>query len=112
MSGINFLGELFPSTISSNNGVDTVTKNFTSTGTGRSNYLYVPALSKLVIHISATASVQVISNPFNNSAKDIVLQTITATGSYTFAAADVVAINITANTGTVSAVVVYNTEID
>ncbi len=106
------LGYLFPSTIATVNDVQTVTPVTTSTATGRSNYLYVPAGSKLVLHISATASVQVISNPFSVAAKDIVLQTVTATGSYAFTTADVIAINITANTGTVSAVVVNNVELD
>jgi len=110
----HYLGYLFPATIVNGtvNTVQTITPTDSSTGTGRSNHLFCPALSTLNIYVSATASVDVISNPFNDIAKDKILTTVTATGVYTIAAASMVSINITANTGTVSAVVVYNSELD
>lgn len=82
-----------------------------TTGTPRSPAVFVPALSTVCVHISATASVAIKSNPFDDPAKDVTLTTISASGIYTVPSAMSLVIHVTANTGTVTVLIVPNQEI-
>ena len=98
----------FFGTVVDNNGLLTQTRSDITTATGRSNTLFAPALSTLVVHISGTASITLISNPVRDTAKDITISTISAAGRTTIASADYIALNVTAISGTVTAVLVPN----
>ena len=78
----------------------------------RGQAIYCPALSTVSVVISATATVEIISNPFNDAAKDKVLTTLVATGEYVVASAQVIIIDVTATTGTVTAMITKNVEVD
>jgi hypothetical protein len=78
----------------------------------RSNGVFCPALSTISINITGTASVNIISNPFDDPTKDLVLTTLTASGQYVVSSAQNILINVTAVTGTVSARVVFNQELE
>lgn len=82
-----------------------------TTGTPRSSGIFVPALSTVCIHISATASVAIKSNPFDDPTKDVTLTTISASGIYTVPSSMVLVIHVTANTGTVTCLIVPNQEL-
>lgn len=84
----------------------------TTTGTPRSSGVLVPALSSVCINITGTASVVIKSNPFDDPTKDITLTTLTASGVFTVPSAMVIVVQVTANTGTVSAIIVINETID
>jgi hypothetical protein len=79
-----------------------------TTAVVRSNCLFAPALSTLVVHISATATVVVKSNAFGETAKDATLTTLSATGRHVIASADKIVLDVTANTGTVTAILICN----
>jgi hypothetical protein len=78
----------------------------------RAGGIYCPALSTVCIHISGTATVKIISNPFDDAAKDKVLTTLTSSGEYVVASAQNIIIDVTAVTGTVTAMIVANIELD
>lgn len=85
--------------------------NLTASAIARSKAFYCPANSKINLNFSATASVKIISNPFadnNTNAKDVVLSTVAASGEFVIAAASVIVLDCTANTGTVIARAVLN----
>ena len=82
-------------------------KNLT-TVTGRSNVLFASYGSTLAIHISGTATVQIVSNPFGDSAKDFVIKTITATTQEVVTSAMYITLVVTAITGTVTAELIFN----
>jgi len=88
------------------------TKTLAVTVPTRSGGIYCPALSTVNINIVGTASVSIITNPFGVSAMDTVLSTITASGTYAVATAAIIVIDVTAVTGTVSALVVHNGEVE
>lgn len=74
----------------------------------RSLPVYVPALSTVSIYISGTASVKVISNPFNATAKDKVLSTITSSNDVAISTATILIIDATLSSGTVDIAVTTN----
>ena len=78
----------------------------------RSNGLFCPALSTICIHIAGTGSVNVISNPFDDAAKDKTLSTLTASGEVVIASAGIIILDVTAVSGTLTARVVYNQEVE
>lgn len=82
------------------------------TAPARSNGLYCPALSTIAIHIAGTGSVNVISNPFGDSAKDKILSTLTASGEVVIASASIIFLDVTAVSGTVTAKVIFNQEVE
>ena len=78
----------------------------------RGGGIYCPALSTISVVIAATATVNIVSNPFDDAAKDKILTTLSATGEYVNASAHVIIIDVTATTGNVSARIVLNSEVD
>lgn len=88
------------------------TKTLSVTVPTRSGGIYCPANSTVCINIVGTATVKIISNPFGVSAMDKDLQTITATGHYVVASAAVIVVDVTAVSGTVSALIVFNGEVE
>ena len=74
----------------------------------RSLPIYVPALSTVSIYISSSASVKVISNPFNASAKDKVLSTITSSNDVAISTATILIIDATLTSGTVDITITPN----
>ena len=78
----------------------------------RGRGVYCPALSTISVVIAATATVRIISNPFNDAAKDKILTTLNASGEYVVASAQVIIIDVTATTGNVSAMITRNIEVD
>ena len=100
----------FTQTASAESGttVLTLTDNISTTGTPRSSGVLVPALSTVNIHISATATVVIKSNPFDDAAKDVTLATVVASGATVIASASVIVVQVTANTGTVSCLIIPN----
>lgn len=94
------------------NEVLKVTDVVSTTGTPRSSGVLVPALSTVCVYISATASVVIKSNPFDDAAKDFTLTTLTTTGNYVVPSACVVIVQVTANTGTVSCLIVPNEPVE
>lgn len=108
---------MFGDTITLSNGVNMFKKNesvaFGAVTTPyRSASFNVKNLATITVNIVGTASVKVITNPFDVYAgKDITLQTITAAGStqYTVQASSVVCIEVTSMTAgaVVSARIVY-----
>jgi hypothetical protein len=88
------------------------TKTLSVTTATRSGGTYCPALSTVCINISGTATVKIISNPFGVNAMDTVLTTVTVSGNYVVDSAAVIVVDVTAVTGTVSALVVFNGEVE
>lgn len=80
----------------------------TITATDRSFPTYVPALSTICINIVGVATVKVISNPFNDIAKDFVLFTLTATTHLVLDSATAIIVDITTSSGTVDITVTPN----
>jgi hypothetical protein len=80
-------------------------------GTPRSPGILVPALSTVCVHISGTATVVIKSNPFDDPSKDVTLTSLSATGNYVVPSACNLVIHVTANTGTVTCVIIPNFEI-
>lgn len=78
----------------------------------RSKAVYCPALSTICINISGTATVNIVSNPFDDAAKDKIVKVITATDHLILDSASIIIIDVTAINGTVSARVVFNTEVE
>ena len=78
----------------------------------RSNGLFCPALSTICIHIAGTATVNIISNPFDDAAKDKIIHSTSVSDQLVLASAAIIVLNVTAVTGTVTARVVYNQEIE
>jgi hypothetical protein len=74
--------------------------------------IYCPALSTISVVIAATATVNIISNSFDDPTKDKILTTLNATGEYVNASAHIIIIDVTATTGNVSARIVKNSEVD
>jgi hypothetical protein len=105
---------VFPATVATANDVTTITDKLSVTAPTRSSELFCPALSTVCVHITGTATVKVISNPFGDAAKDLVLSTISTAGAtnYVIASAINLIVDVTAVTGTVSVKVVYNSEVD
>lgn len=113
---------MFGDTITFTNGVNQFKKNekvsFGDVTTPyRSSSFTVKNLAAIAIHIVGTASVKVISNPFDVfSGKDITLQTISATGStqYIVQSTSVVCIEVTSMSAgaSVSARIVYEDGVD
>lgn len=101
---------VFPAVVSKPNDVTVITDTLSVTAPTRSTEIFCPALSTVCIHITGTATVKVISNPFNDATKDLVLSTISTAGAtnYVVASAINLIVDVTAVTGTVSAKVVYN----
>jgi hypothetical protein len=90
------------------NEVIKLTDTVATTGTPRSAGVLIPALSTICVHISATATVVIKSNPFNDPTKDVTLTTITVSGNYVVPSSNVIVVHVTANTGTVSCLIVAN----
>jgi len=88
------------------------TKTLSVTAATRSGGTYCPALSTVCINISGTATVKIISNPFGVSGMDNVLTTISASGDYVVDSAAVIVVDVTAVTGTVSALIMHNGEVE
>lgn len=88
------------------------TKTLSVTTPTRSGGTFCPALSTVSVNISGTAIVKIISNPFGDATMDTVLTTITASGNYPIATANVIIVDVTAVSGTVSALIVYNGEVE
>ena len=105
-SDLGFFG-VYQDNTASGGVLRSIISNETDT-TVRSNSMFVPADSTLAIHISATATVQVISNPFGDPAKDMILDTVTATNQFNMPTARHIILNVTANTGIVTATIVEN----
>jgi hypothetical protein len=82
-------------------------KNFTTTVV-RSQAVYAPAQSTLAIHISGTATVVVKSSPFADTAKDFTISTVTTTSQVAIANANMIVLDVTAISGTVTAVLIPN----
>ena len=102
-------GYFFKSTASGTNLL--ALSKFESTSSSvRSEAVLCPALSTISIYISGSASVNVISNPFDGtpSGKDKVLTTITSSGTYTVASSQIILLDVTVSSGSVSARVVLN----
>jgi hypothetical protein len=78
----------------------------------RSKAIFCPALSTICINISGTATVNIISNPFDDPAKDKIFQVVTATGHFVVDSAAIIIVDVTAISGTVSARAVLNQELD
>ena len=79
-----------------------------TTAVVRSNCLFAPANSTVAIHITGTATVVVKSNPFGEVAKDFTLATLTATGQQVVVSANYIVLDVTVNTGTVTAILIPN----
>jgi hypothetical protein len=92
----------------SSNGVLKPTIKHSVTAVTRSNTLFAPANSTISIHVAGTATVVIKSNPFGDTAKDITLTTLTATGEYAVTSAKNVLVDVTAVSGTVTAMLVCN----
>ena len=88
--------------------------NESTTSVVRSGALYAPSFSTISVDIQGTATVQVILNPFDGcpSAKDKVLVTLNSSGTYITPGAGAYLLNVTAVTGTVSARLSYDQELD
>lgn len=82
-------------------------KNFTTTIV-RSQAIYAPAQSTLAIHISGTATVVVKSSPFADTSKDFTISTVITTSQVAIANANMIVLDVTAVSGTVTAVLVAN----
>lgn len=76
--------------------------------TGRSKILFAPANSTVAIHISGTASVQVISSPFSDSSKEFTLATVATTSEIVITAARRILLNVASISGTVTAILIPN----
>lgn len=74
----------------------------------RSNVLFAPANSTVAVHISGTATVVIKSSPFGDSTKDFTLATLTATGQQVVVSANYIVVDVTAISGTVTAVLIPN----
>lgn len=102
------LESFFGSVVVNEDGTQKVTYSTSATTVRRSYTLFATAQSTLAIHISGTATVQVISNPFGESDKDAVIDTITASDRLFIPSAMNLVLNITAISGTVTAVITNN----
>ncbi len=113
---------MFGDTITLSGGVNLFKKNESVTFGAvttpyRSTSFNVKNLATITVHIVGTASVKVISNPFDTfSGKDVVLQTISTAGAtqYTVQATSTVCLEVTsmASGATVSARIVYEDGVD
>jgi len=74
--------------------------------------VFCPALSTICIHIAGTASVNIISNPFGDSVKDKIIHSIAASDHLVLDSAAIIILDVTAVTGTVTARVVLNQELE
>ncbi len=79
-----------------------------TTAVVRSNCLYAPAYSTLAIHVSGTATIVIKANPFGDATKDFTIKTVTATTQEVITSANYYLLDITANSGTVTAIIVPN----
>lgn len=77
-----------------------------------SESVFLPALSTIIIIIDGTAAIDIISDPFNDINKSIILQNVIANKQYILAGASMVRLNVTAVNGTVYALAVLNQEVD
>jgi hypothetical protein len=75
-----------------------------------SKSVLLPAFSTIIIIIDGTAAIDIISDPFNDITKSIVLQNVIANKQYILAGASMVRLNVTAVTGTVYALAIPNQE--
>ena len=80
----------------------------TSAASVRSRALFAPAYSTLCIHISAAASVVIKSNPFGDTTKDFTIKTVTTTTQEVVTSAMWIVLDISGNTGIVTAKLVPN----
>ena len=101
----------FPATTSGTEVLKVATV-LSKTGTGRSNSVFLPALSTVSLRFTSTGSVQVISNSFDDSGRDLVIDTVTANKDVVINSASVITLNITANAGTIYASGLANGEIE
>jgi len=71
---------------------------------------HLPALSTVCVYIpgGVTASVKVVSNPFDDAAKDKVLTTLVASGEYVVASSQVIIVDVASTDGAVSVRIVPN----
>ena len=79
-----------------------------TTAVVRSNILYAPAYSTLAIHITGSASVTIKTNPYGEAAKDFTIKTVTATTQEVITSSNMYLLDVTANTGTVTAMIICN----
>jgi len=78
----------------------------------RSTALFCPCYSLICIDFApgTTGSVRILNNPFDGtpSAKDKVLNTLTASGQFVMASAGIILVDVTAVVGTISARAVFD----
>ena len=72
--------------------------------------IYCPALSTICIHIAGTGTVNVISNPFDDAAKDRTIHSTSVSDQLVLQSAAIIILDVTAVTGTVTARLVANQE--
>lgn len=93
-------------TLDANGSAATVVQNNSTTTVKRSVALYAPAYSTIAIHISGTATVVIKTNPFGDPAKDFTIKTVTATTQEVVTSANYYVLDVTAVSGTVTAVLI------
>lgn len=91
-------------------GVVRPIKSDSTTVVARSLALYAPANSTLCINVNGTATVVIKSNPFSDPTKDVTLQTVSASTEYAITTAKYIVVDVTAISGTVTAVLVQGDE--
>ena len=100
---------LFFDTFTQNaDGTANIVSSNNTTTAKRSLALFAPAYSTLAIHVSGTATVVIKTNPFGETAKDFTIKTVTATTQEVITSANWYVIDVTAVSGTVTAVLVCN----
>jgi len=72
--------------------------------------VYCPAFSTICIHIDGTGTVNVISNPFGDAAKDKIIHSTSLSDQLVLQSAAIIILDVTAVTGTVTARLVANQE--
>lgn len=80
----------------------------------RSSALFAPSFSTISVDVVGTANVQIILNPFDGCpiAKDKLLVTLTASGTYITPGAGAYLISVTSISGTVAARLSYDQDLD
>lgn len=89
-------------------GTQKINYSNSTTAIARSRTLFATASSTVAIHITGTATVVVKSNPFNDPTKDFTLATLTATGQQVVVSANYIVLDVTAVSGTVTAILIPN----
>jgi len=106
------IAEIFPSTVSQVNDVTTVTRQNSTTVPIVGNTVRCPALSTLVLHIQGTASVKVSINAFKDPNKLITVGTYTTSTAVPINTAMDIQVQVVTVSGTVTAGLIYNNEVD